>query len=344
MAVSALPPLLLCLVAACTAAQWGVCPNGKFKNVQTDHTACLLRSPFARPFKLTYAQRQELLDAHNNFRRNVWPAATNIPEMTWDEDLEFLATKWAENCEAGHDEGRRSVPKTFNNLGQNMFGGPVSFLQNMTRVVGVWYNEVKDFTFGSRGNNYYKTAHYIQVISSKSYKLGCGGAICGGGAHFYCNYGPPMDYGENRWFSPYKLGARGSDCLRDDDGICDCGNIHCNLGDLDPHTCKCINCPEFTTSGPNCAWTGHKCEDTLGTAYCMNLANSNGGRDAFCHTGPFSAWAKPRCYKFCGLCCEDLIGSAECRNYADSFTKNGVCEGMFSDWFKGKCNKMCGHC
>ena len=286
---------------------------------------------------MTDALRQELVDAHNNFRRGVNPPATDMIKMTWDSDLEFLATKWAENCEFGHDSGSaRKVPQSFSS-GQNGFAG--GRLGNMTAVVNAWHSEVKDYTYGSDGNVFHKVGHYTQVVWAKSYKVGCGGAICGGTGHFYCNYGPPGNYGIK---TPYKTGTRGSDCLKNDGGICDCGNIHCNSGSLDPKTCKCT-CDPTTTYGPYCKWSGAKCEDSMGTSTCDSYATQNGGKEKFCK-GVYKGWAKSKCFKYCDHCCENRIGTWQCENYAAHNTKHAICEGRYKVWGKDKCYKMCGHC
>ena len=295
----------------------------------------------ARPFKMTDALRNELLDAHNNFRRSVEPPATNMLKMSWDNDLEYLAIKWVEGCKWGHDSYiAKSVPGSFTSAGQNGYAGG---LGNMTGIVNAWHSEVKDFIYGSDTNSYKRSGpigHYTAVVWAESYKLGCGGAYCDGSGYFFCNYGPPGNWA-NKLPTPYNKGTRSADCLKDDGGLCDCGDMHCNSGKLDPKTCTC-KCPARSTSGPNCQWTGYKCEDHISTKSCKNYASGYGGQEKFCKM--FSGWTKSRCYAFCGYCCEDRISTVTCEAYAEQNTKYEICQGKYKGWGKDKCYKMCGYC
>ena len=60
-------------------------------------------------------EKQKILAAHNTVRQMVamgqvksQPAATNMREMVWDDELAVIAQRWADQCMPGHDH-RRNV-------------------------------------------------------------------------------------------------------------------------------------------------------------------------------------------------------------------------------------------
>ena len=62
-------------------------------------------------------EKQKIVDAHNSMRQMIamggvkgQPAATNMREMLWDEELAIIAQRWADQCMPGHDH-RRNVGK-----------------------------------------------------------------------------------------------------------------------------------------------------------------------------------------------------------------------------------------
>ena len=64
-------------------------------------------------------------------------------EMTWDNELELIAQRWADQCNFGHDTERRVARFS---VGQNVYEasdfneGPL----NLQRAIDSWYNEVDD--------------------------------------------------------------------------------------------------------------------------------------------------------------------------------------------------------
>ena len=62
-------------------------------------------------------EKQKIVDAHNSMRQMIamgsvkgQPAATNMREMVWDDELAIIAQRWADQCMPGHDH-RRNVGK-----------------------------------------------------------------------------------------------------------------------------------------------------------------------------------------------------------------------------------------
>lgn len=67
--------------------------------------------------------------------------ASNMLELTWDNELELIAQRWADQCDFGHDS-ERSVNRF--SVGQNVYEasefneGPM----DLKRAIDGWYNEV----------------------------------------------------------------------------------------------------------------------------------------------------------------------------------------------------------
>ena len=97
------------------------------------------------------------MEMHNKIRSTVaqgletrgapgpQPPAFDMLEMTWDDELEQVAQRWADQCNYGHDEARQV--ERFS-VGQNInYGSRVWKEQNETRNsietgINNWYNEV----------------------------------------------------------------------------------------------------------------------------------------------------------------------------------------------------------
>ena len=75
--------------------------------------------------KLNAAAKAAMLDEHNKLRRRVakglefWginggqPAASNMKKMVWNEELEAVAQRLADQCEGGHDRTRHKLDGTY---------------------------------------------------------------------------------------------------------------------------------------------------------------------------------------------------------------------------------------
>jgi hypothetical protein len=134
--------------------------------------------------RLSASQKAAILDKHNELRNKVasgsearQPAATNMLELQWDDNLESIAQGWANTCPDKHNPAR-------SNTGENLYWGMNSADQtNFDYSPGVqnWYDEVKYFS--SSGINSYrfeaKTGHYTQVVWATTNKIG---------RHFYSSF------------------------------------------------------------------------------------------------------------------------------------------------------------
>ncbi|XP_043231874.1 venom allergen 5-like [Amphibalanus amphitrite] len=126
--------------------------------------------------------QDEILEAHNAIRRDVkngvyadknLPAAREMPELKWDEELATVAQRWVDQCQGGHDKCR-NVPRFY--VGQNYaasWGYPKNWASN---AVGQWFfkelplfqQQDLTFTFGTG------TGHLTQVIWAETTRVGCG--------------------------------------------------------------------------------------------------------------------------------------------------------------------------
>ncbi|KAJ8269286.1 hypothetical protein COCON_G00118930 [Conger conger] len=154
-------------------------------------------------------------DAHNKYRSNVMPTASNMFYMTWDEALAITARAWARHCQFSHNprlKTPREVHPTFNSVGENIWRGSTFTVEAAMKL---WHDEVADYNHDSnncRTNR--QCGHYKQVVWATSYKVGCAVHACPDGVNnrralFVCNYG---DAGNYVGFHPFKTGQSCSEC------------------------------------------------------------------------------------------------------------------------------------
>lgn len=203
---------------------------------------CAAKTEFRQ---LSAAGKTAILDKHNELRRKVakgeetngingaQPAAANMKKMVWNEELEAVAQRWADQCKFGHDEKREKLDGTY--VGQNAYWGGNSQQETETQVQGgmtkaaqSWYDEVSNPGFDSASINpfvfSYGAGHYTQVAWADTEELGCG-MVYYKGTQYYetlivCNYAKGGNYGGAEM---YKLGAACSACPSGytcDDGLC----------------------------------------------------------------------------------------------------------------------------
>jgi len=176
---------------------------------------------------LSNNEKMAIVKKHNELRNNValgkekqgvngigQPAAADMNQLTWDEDLALLAQRWADQCQYEHDpSGGRTIPdKKMMPIGQNLAmrraGGPMRNAE-FPKMVQWWYDEVKDFnasTVGAFDSNPSihtgQIGHYTQLVWAKTKKVGCGAIQfqkrCGPRPcfqyHLVCNYYPAGNY------------------------------------------------------------------------------------------------------------------------------------------------------
>ncbi|KAL4659572.1 glioma pathogenesis-related protein 1-like [Arapaima gigas] len=158
--------------------------------------------------------------AHNRFRGDVAPPASDMLYMTWDEALAKSARAWARHCNFSHNHLLRTPGKVhpkFSPVGENIWvSSSSSFI--VEKPIEMWKDEVSKYNY--RTNKCSDVCgHYTQVVWAKSYKVGCAVHNCPQGILqfspeptsiiFVCNYG---DAGNFKGSRPYKEGKPCSSC------------------------------------------------------------------------------------------------------------------------------------
>nr|B2MVK7.1 RecName: Full=Venom allergen 5; AltName: Full=Antigen 5; AltName: Full=Cysteine-rich venom protein; Short=CRVP; Flags: Precursor [Rhynchium brunneum]ACC93935.1 venom antigen 5 [Rhynchium brunneum] len=161
----------------------------------------------------TDQEKREILKEHNDYGHKVasgeekrgvnggQPAAKNMEDMTWDDELAKVAQTWANQCTINHDKCR-SVSRF--SVGQNLASKSTTGndFPPVVELIQLWENEVSDFDKNNikslPASGISKTGHYTQMVWAKSNKLGCGSIKHhkdGWNKHFLvCNYGPSGNY------------------------------------------------------------------------------------------------------------------------------------------------------
>uniref|UniRef100_A0A3B3ZRW0 ShKT domain-containing protein n=1 Tax=Periophthalmus magnuspinnatus TaxID=409849 RepID=A0A3B3ZRW0_9GOBI len=118
--------------------------------------------------------QNEIVDLHNQFRRNVQPAAQDMLQMvspTQDHNTRHSTTT---QDTAAHAAPSTRLPE--GTLGENMYFSSRS--NNWNSIITTWFNEVENFKYPNGSTNGKETRHYTQLIWNTSYKVGCAMAKC----------------------------------------------------------------------------------------------------------------------------------------------------------------------
>lgn len=139
--------------------------------------------------KLTRAEAQELVDFHNEVRREV-----GVGEVSWSPEIATFAQQWAD--ELARQGEFRHRPREDQRYGENLAGGTT---RAFTVLVGasMWYDEKKLYRPGTVFSaSQMKAGHYTQMVWRSSDQIGAGMAVCRTGRYkgwtiLVCNYAPP---------------------------------------------------------------------------------------------------------------------------------------------------------
>lgn len=188
----------------------------------SDHTMCKWTGPstactakmIPNQNVITEEQKKIIVDKHNELKRKVakgqepdQPAASNMKEMVWNEEIALIAQRLADQCmdhcpapnAICHDTSRSKLEYkgTMKSVGQNIAqsykappGQQVSMPDILTKAVQDWYNEVsgtydpvltttcRDVKFDENNIDPFKSTkchgHYTQVVWADSEEVGCG--------------------------------------------------------------------------------------------------------------------------------------------------------------------------
>ncbi|XP_029463947.1 cysteine-rich secretory protein LCCL domain-containing 2 [Rhinatrema bivittatum] len=179
---------------------------------------------------ISRSDKEEILQLHNKLRSEVYPAASNMEYMNWDDELERSAEAWAQNCVWDHGPSNLIM-----SIGQNLavhwgrYRSPAFHIQS-------WYDEVKDYTYPYPHEcnpwcpdkcSGTMCTHYTQIVWATTNKVGCAVNVCTrmnvwgeiweNAVYLVCNYSPKGNWiGE----APYKNGRTCSECPPSYGGNC----------------------------------------------------------------------------------------------------------------------------
>ncbi|KAJ7986120.1 hypothetical protein DPEC_G00347500 [Dallia pectoralis] len=179
---------------------------------------------------IQWTDREEILQLHNKLRGGVYPTASNMEYMVWDDELERSATHWAEQCQWKHGPDDLLM-----SIGQNLavhwgrYRSPAYHVQ-------AWYDEVKDYTYPYQHEcnpwcpdrcSGPMCTHYTQMVWATSNRVGCAVYTCArmsvwdeiweNAVYLVCNYSPKGNWiGE----APYQHGRPCSQCPPSYGGSC----------------------------------------------------------------------------------------------------------------------------
>jgi cell division septation protein DedD len=150
----------------------------------------------------TAAQILAILDAHNDARRTVSPAAAVMPMLSWDANLAAWEQTIANTCPGlvHSTNGNRTNLAGYAYVGENLVAGSALSAANAASAIGYLVAERDFWTYapccgGCQAGEV--CGHYTQIVWAATTKVGCGLTFCPGSAYGYywrCAYGPGGNY------------------------------------------------------------------------------------------------------------------------------------------------------
>lgn len=127
-----------------------------------NHTMCLPNSANFISGEVNYTNINLILKTHNEARRNVFPLASNMQKMYWDNELQHLAQKRAQMCTVDSQRTLFKKEPAFGMIiGENIAAG----LDNWNEALSSWTNESKYFSYNKTFSANLKAGHYTQVAN-----------------------------------------------------------------------------------------------------------------------------------------------------------------------------------
>ncbi|XP_038681004.1 basic form of pathogenesis-related protein 1-like [Tripterygium wilfordii] len=132
---------------------------------------------------------QDYVNTHNAARSQV-----RVPNIAWDNNLQSYAQSYVNSrlgdCNLVHSNGP---------YGENLAKGSGEFTG--AAAVDLWVKEKPNYDYNSNSCVGGECLHYTQVVWRNSARVGCARARCNNGWwFFFCNYGPPANYRNQRLY------------------------------------------------------------------------------------------------------------------------------------------------
>lgn len=167
---------------------------------------------------VTESDISSILFNHNRYRDLVsrqatsevgtrLPAALNMRQMYWSNEIAKKAQEWANQCTFAHSSSQfRTLPSGLI-LGENLAieWSSRALPKNFSKQIGAWYLEITDYANQSPNVEQFapsttsaQIGHFTQVVWAETYLIGCGFAVCpqdGLIKNLYvCQYGPAGNF------------------------------------------------------------------------------------------------------------------------------------------------------
>nr|XP_023857914.1 cysteine-rich secretory protein LCCL domain-containing 2-like [Salvelinus alpinus] len=155
---------------------------------------------------IQWTDRGEILQLHNKLRGQVYPTASNMEYMVWDDELERSATHWAEACQWEH--------------------GPNDLLMSIGQNLAVHWGSFSQISIATYDRPLQRLQSCRLVWATTS-RVGCAVHVCPrmnvwgeiweNAVYLVCNYSPKGNWiGE----APYQHGRSCSQCPPSYGGSC----------------------------------------------------------------------------------------------------------------------------
>ncbi|KAF2879388.1 hypothetical protein ILUMI_26783, partial [Ignelater luminosus] len=148
---------------------------------------CLQKSNCALGTQLKQSEKMLILQRHNHYRdlvarggkgrlkmfnNKTLPPASNMRELVWDVELEFLAQCWANQCILGHDACSIKLDAT--SVGQNLGYGTKSIPKFITSFFDEHVNVSNASVLAHYVRDKNRTiGHFTQMVYAETTQLGC---------------------------------------------------------------------------------------------------------------------------------------------------------------------------
>ncbi|CAG0914407.1 unnamed protein product [Notodromas monacha] len=174
---------------------------GCYPEFSASHSGCLTgsRCPRRLYWGVSAAEKQFIVDEHNAIRADA--GAANMIKLQWDDELAFVAQKWADQCQDMTDcSDCRRVARF--QVGQNYYNyqrWPDTGLKrsNWTRPLSTWSKQKQSLGQYAIQNFYFYESFsgYSQIVWATTSFVGCGMVKSAFGqdsakSTYVCNYGP----------------------------------------------------------------------------------------------------------------------------------------------------------